>query len=386
MIIADFACRICNAERLRELPEFSRLLRVTSDCKPFASGGRLAVCLECGAVQKPADARWQQEAAAIYQAYEVYYQSGGVEQTVFDTRTGTPRRRSAFLLEKLAAAVGLPKEADVLDVGCGNGAMLAACATMQPAWRLFGHDLSTSNSGSLARISGFQRLYHGPLEDIPGRFDLITMIHSLEHFTDPLQGLAQLRSKIRDDGVLFIQVPNNEATPFDLLIADHISHFTRHDLARLLDRAGLGAASLPDDWVTKEISAVAQARPRPSPLPPATPTDAILHRVRGQIAWLEAVQREAQRAAERRPLGLFGTSIAAMWLFGQLRDAVSFFVDEDPSRHGTTLFGRPVLQPSAVPDGAAVLLALLPRVAEAVAARLARPGVDWRLPPALPSA
>lgn len=339
--------------------------------------------MACGAVQKPTDARWQEEADAIYATYSVYHQSGGVEQAVFDAGTGSSRRRSQVLLDRLRAAVELPGTADALDVGCGNGAMLTACAETQPEWSLFGHDLSAINLDTLSRIPSFQKLYKGPLSDLPKRFDLITMLHSLEHFTDPVGGLADLRPKLKDGGTLFIQVPNVEATPFDLLIADHVSHFSRHDIARVLERTGFDAVVLADDWVTKELSAVARARTGGSAvLPPPTAPEDVLRRVHGQITWLQTLISDAQRAtAENRPFGLFGSSISAIWLFGQVGEAVSFFVDEDPSRLDTTLFGRPVLHPSAVPSDAVVMLGLIPPVAAAVAARLDRPGVDWRLPP-----
>jgi len=52
-----------------------------------------------------------------------------------------------------------------------------------------------------------------------------------------------------------------------------------------------------------------------------------------------------------REFGIFGTSVAAMWLFGQLGDAVSFFVDEDTSRQGTELYGKPVFHPKDVRQG-----------------------------------
>ncbi|MGO9576770.1 MAG: hypothetical protein ACLPTQ_20875, partial [Terriglobales bacterium] len=93
--------------------------------------------------------------------------------------------------------------------------------------------------------------------------------------------------------------------------------------------------------------------------------------MRAQVAWLNAVIGDAREAARGARFGLFGTSIAAMWLFGQLADRVDFFVDEDPSRHNTTLCGRPVRAPEEIPGGARVYVLLIPAVARAVTARLA---------------
>jgi SAM-dependent methyltransferase len=385
MSLAESDCRVCGTGPLDELKEYARLPRVTSDCKPVPPGGRIAVCSSCGAVQKPTDLRWQQESDSIYSNYQPYFQSGGIEQAVFDAAAGVPRRRSSVLLDRLAAARGLGPVGSILDVGCGNGVLLSAFAEVRPRWRLFGHELSDLHSGALRCIPGFEGLYTGALADLPAGFDVITMIHALEHFVDPFGALQDLRPKLSDGGALFIEVPNGEATPFDLVIADHVSHFTRRDLAHLLGRAGYAAPVIADDWVTKELSVVAMPGRPTVPLPaPIAPVDVLL-RLRAQLKWLDAVALGAREATRKgAPMGLFGTSVAAMWLFGQLGDDIAFFVDEDPSRHDTTLFDRPVLRPSEAPQGGTVYIALIPHVARAIAKRLARPGVEFSVPPEIP--
>lgn len=382
MPFARLTCRVCASNYVEEIEEFSRLPRVTSDCKPFAAGGRLGVCGACGAVQKPTDGPWADEVASIYTNYEPYFQSGGVEQAVFDPAKGVPRRRSTVLLERLAAHAGLPQTGSIVDVGCGNGVLLSAFSEVRPNWRLFGHELSELHAGVLARIPGFERLFTGSLSELPVGFDVITMIHALEHFPDPCAALQELAPKLGEHGSLFIEVPNGEATPFDLVIADHVSHFTRADLAHLLHRSGLGATVVADDWVTKELSAVATRKPAPMSAPLSAVPEQALQRVRSQIAWLQAVVDGAAAAASRnKPFGLFGTSVAAMWLFGQIREQVAFFIDEDVSRKDKTLHGRPVLTPADAPAGSSVYVVLIPPVARAVAGRLGRDTVEFLVPP-----
>lgn len=380
----DLVCRVCAADALLDLPGFSGLPRVTSDCKAFAAGGRLAVCQQCGAVQKPADARWHSDAAAIYRTYEPYFQSGGIEQAVFDSSTGTPRLRSAVVVDRLIEQQSLGPTGRIIDVGCGNGALLHAFAAARPQWDIYGHELSTLNLPSLKGIPGFRHLHTCNLAELPGQFDVITMMHSLEHFDAPATALSDLARKLAPGGCLFIQVPNAEVTPFDLLVADHASHFTKAHLTYLLERVGLTPQVVADSWVTKELSAVTIAGGTGKPMMPATAAPvAAVEGAQGQIAWLQATIAEARSAAQgSQSFGIFGTSIAAMWLTGALGSEVDFFVDEDPSRKGTTLLGKPVLTPADVAAGSQVFVALIPAVAAIVAKRLARPGVTYIEPPA----
>jgi hypothetical protein len=137
-----------------------------------------------------------------------------------------------------------------------------------------------------------------------------------------------------------------------------------------------------DQWITKELSVVAVPNKGSRKLQFRRPPPEVRARVNAQIAWLHQVITESRVAASQHvTFGLFGSSIAAIWLFGLLTDQTAFFVDEDPSRHHAKLFGRPVLRPEEVPPGSCVYLPLIPKVARAVAKRLARPAVHFHIPP-----
>jgi SAM-dependent methyltransferase len=386
MASKQLTCHTCGGVDLHEITAFKQLTRVTSDCKPFAAGGRLQVCMDCGAAQKPADATWQTDCDAIYETYQPYYQSGGVEQAVYDPVTGAPRRRSQVIVDRISAERGLGPKGSVIDVGCGNGVLLTAFGAAKPGWKLFGHELSELNLPHLKTIPGFEKLFTGYPIKVDGRFDVVTMMHSLEHFADPLEGLTSLKGHIAEGGCLFVEVPNGAATPFDLLVADHASHFTRHDLARLAARAGMGAPVIADDWVTKELSFVATPSGKVCDLPPAPTPAECLARVNAQVAWLLAtVQRATEAAKKSKPFGIFGTSVAAMWLFGQIGADTAFFIDEDPSRKNATLFDRPIYTPAEAPEGATVYVALIPEVAARVAKRVGRPGLNMIVLPSVGS-
>jgi len=379
-VTGEAACGICGGGTLEELPAYRTLRRVTSDCRPWPAGGRLGVCRGCGAVQKPADEAFLAEIDEIYRSYAIYHQAAGAEQAVFEQSSGLPASRSVRLLETFRDRSALKPTGRMLDVGCGNGATIRAFGQVAPGWTKAGTEFDGKYRTEVESIPNTEPLHVGPVEDVPGTFDVITMIHVLEHIVDPIDVLKTLRGRLAPGGLLLIEVPHHPANAFELLIADHRTHFTADALTRALAAAGYEIVSVAEDWIPKELSVVARpARAAPT-APPLGDPSAARERIVGSLAWLGRTADHLRQLGAREPVGLFGTSIAGTWLAAEAADEIAFFVDEDPNRAGRSYLGRPVLAPADVPPGSRVYVGLPPVVSSGIATRLARPGVTFLLP------
>jgi 2-polyprenyl-3-methyl-5-hydroxy-6-metoxy-1,4-benzoquinol methylase len=357
---------------------FESLPRVTSDCRSFKSGGTLSICEVCGAIQKPNIPNWELEINEIYSSYQPYHQSNGIEQSVFDNKSGEPRLRSEVLVDFIEDKIDLDEKGDVLDVGCGNGALLKALSRKKSKWNLFGHEINSLHLKSLSELSNFKKLYTGATKEIGEKFDLVTMIHSLEHFINPFEELNIVKEKLKLKASLFVQVPNAEVTPFDLLVTDHASHFTSHDLYYLLTRVGFKMTNISDLVVTKELTLTANIDKKFSSQRPRQDVNLCRARLKHDLNWLNTLIRDADEMfATQERCGIFGSSIVAVWLNGIFDDKIKFFVDEDLNRIGRNLCDKPIFSPDQVPNGSAVYLALIPEVAKRVSAKLQRPGIKY---------
>jgi SAM-dependent methyltransferase len=361
----DHACQVCGGS-IERIDAYARLPRVTSDCKPWPAGGTMALCRDCGAIQKVADAAWLAEIARIYRAYQIYHLSDGAEQVIF-AGANAFRPRSSTLVSFVLRAIDPPIDGRLLDIGCGNGAALANFSTALPGWSLFGSELSEAVRPSLERIANFVELYTVPPNRIPGQFDIVSMIHALEHMPAPLDTLRGGLARLADGATMFVEVPDVESSPFDLLVADHLMHFSRATLGYLAARAGLSVDVLRNDVLPKEITLLAKKGQPSAKQPDPAAGVRILN---DNLVWLERVLASATAAAgEAASFGIFGTSISGMWLYGALADRVGFFLDEDQSRIGRSYQGRPILAPADRPAGATVYVPLAPAIAGQVVER-----------------
>lgn len=379
LTLNSFTCHICGSSTL-DLHEKSRTyFRVTSDCKPWRKGGALGTCQQCQTVQAIITPEWRADAQQIYKDYEVYHQGGGIEQSVFSA-SGESDSRSNQLVARLSDELNLPAKGNLLDIGCGNGTFLQAFGASFPGWTLSGAEFDAKHRSDLAAIPTFQQLYTGSLDQISERFDLIALVHTLEHIEGPVAFLQSVSRLLAPDGILFIQVPHYRENPFELMTADHASHFDSASLESVLLRAGFSPQLISTEWVGKELSAVAgEAKVGQS-------TSSISYfsfSISQNLDWLGALL-ERSRFVQSSSLnfGLFGSSIAATWTVTNLPLLPDFFVDEDPARSGRLHLSRPILNPRDIPVGSDVFVALQPELSRRVMDRLASSSLGrWqRLP------
>jgi 2-polyprenyl-3-methyl-5-hydroxy-6-metoxy-1,4-benzoquinol methylase len=376
-------CHVCGSADPAQASDLAGLRGVTSDCKPWPRAAMLAACRACGLIQKPGTADWLETIAQVYDAYTIYHQSPGAEQTVFDGASGASAPRSERLLRRLLAECRLPERGRLLDIGCGNGVLLRTFSAIAPAWTLAGADLDDRHRATVEAIPSVERFYAGPAEEIPDQFDVITMQHVLEHVPEPVDLLGKLARRLNPGGVLFVQVPNILDNPFDLMVVDHSSHFAPQTIGTAVSRAGLQSVVLATDWAPKELTVVAAAGDDGrAEVAPFDPSGAVEH-LDTSLRWLAATAADARAAAGTAAFGLLGTSIAATWLANMLDGAVQFFADEDPQRIGRPFMERPVLHPSGAPAGAGVYIVFPPAQARAIRDRLAQtyPTIRWLVPP-----
>lgn len=243
----------------------------------------------------------------IYEGYRIYHQSNGLEQSVF-AEGPAPVARSALLLDRLLARFAFPERGRLLDVGCGNGSLLRAFSSLMPSWTLAGTELDDRHRAEVEEIAGVEALYVCPPDGVPGCFALITLVHVLEHVPAPWRWMARLVRKLDED--VLVQVPDYRQNPFDLLIADHCTHFSWDVLEEVVRRAGFEPLLVADDWVEKEVSVVARrGRTRREESAPSRCSETLAG-LRGRVEWLNAVRDVARRASLLGPFGVFGTSIA----------------------------------------------------------------------------
>lgn len=192
---------------------------------------RYRICSRCGCVfQSPRMA--SEELEDFYQqGYRSLYQA-----------SEEPTRKDLTMQEERARRTLAMIRDDVgeierhLDIGSSSGALLAA---VQGAYRCESIGIEPGDGyRSYSARQGYQ--VYPSLEALPsdaGRFDLISIMHVLEHLPDPVGSLRMLREdRLNSDGFLLVEVPN--LLEHEALEIAHLFAFAPETLKETVRQAG----------------------------------------------------------------------------------------------------------------------------------------------------
>lgn len=373
-------CHICGGQELKALDQYPFLNRVTSDCRPFRNGGQLVVCMRCGAIQTKIAEEYMQDISEIYSDYDIYHQADGEEQKIVDGDAFY--HRSMVLVDYLDNNACLFSGMSVLDVGCGNGSFLRELSK-RGDFQLDGFEIDSKENETLNTIPGFDTLYSNRIEDINKKYDLVVMIHSLEHFLAPVDILSSLGRLLNSGGRIFVQVPNVMENPFDLIIADHVMHFSPVSLGNIMALGGFSMDCISTSVAKREISALVSKNGMEKNKVELRVEDGVRY-AEALLSWLMRLLDDVRDIVDRdnaSDILVFGSSIAAVWIDSVFSHDIHCFIDEDASRHGKYLQGKKIISIPEIPECGMVIVALVPDIAKHIDNRLASLGVKTYVPP-----
>jgi len=146
--------------------------------------------------------------------------------------------RKYTLRKKINILRNLKKKGTILDYGCGTGEFLNACKSN--GWIISGLEPSPDARAKANQLN--QILIHESLDEIQKKYDTITLWHVLEHVADLNDTLKKLSSLLKENGIIFIAVPNYESydahyykqnwAAFD--VPRHLWHFDKNSMETLL--------------------------------------------------------------------------------------------------------------------------------------------------------
>lgn len=355
-------CRVC------ETTLGSALLSIDSPALTSVNGlvntgTQVFGCRECGHYQSDEFGDPEKYYASTYRI-----SLGGPEHDqLYDYAAGTPRFRTDVQAE-IVLSLRLGSDIQVLDFGAAKADTLRKVVRAEPSWNPHVFDVSYDYQESWQPwIPQNQQAVNIMPSAWAGRFDLVTAHFVLEHIPDPARVVRTLADLLKPDGVLLLSVPDAASNTGDLLVADHLNHFTSLSLWTLLRNAGFQSWSILDRAFRGAFVVTAHLDSHGlSSIPKGDST----HLLDEELAyWGRVIQGLARTDSEsvgECPV-IYGAGFYGALIGSRLTSPPVTYLDRNAFLQGTTLLGAPVVAPEDCPTDASLMyVGLNPQLASQI--------------------
>ncbi len=345
------ACNVCGSPETEAVYRSKREVSITSLCEVVRRSTEVRWCAECGHLLTPP----MVDLGRYYgEEYKILLDSEEEDQLYELAPDGGRTYRADHQLQTMLSKVPLSPGAGVLDFGCAKAASFRRLAMLRPDLSVHLFDVSEMYRRFWERfVPGDRTAVLTPPQEWSGRFDLVTSFYALEHVEDPRRVVAEMAGLLRPGGTLYAIVPNPYQNAGDFVVCDHVNHFSRASLSRLLASCGLRIKEIDEASHQSAFVAVAEkAAPERTPGPPgAKLADRIRALARFWDSFGDRVTDFEQAHADRSRAAIYGSGFYGTFIASCLTrpDRVAIFLDQNPWRQGKELLGKPIVAPNDLP-------------------------------------
>lgn len=236
------------------LSEFSE--KILSVEKDYSLPGYLYLnCSSCGSIYL-SDDKIQSQVDLTKAHSEYWYKAGNflfAPDKDIDTRISLAKSSALSIIDTCK----LPNDIRILDIGCGNGELVAAFVEesydaigVEPDAKAF--EASKVNPALKKRLisCGIEDLKNSNHPELNKPFDLIVLQNVLEHIYNPLSAIELLLNMLKDGGYIYIGVPSGEslavrylqANAWNFMAPFHRTLFTKKGFCRMIKRKALNVS------------------------------------------------------------------------------------------------------------------------------------------------
>jgi len=275
------------------------------------------------------------------------------EDQIYEVRDGKTIYRTEHQIKTLLQKVPLPQNSKLLDFGCAKASTAKRLLSTRKDLYISLFDVSSMYTNYWDQFikSDQYALYQTP-DHWRANFDLITSFFALEHIPSPLSTVRNIADLLDQNGTFYGIVPDTFGNRADFVVIDHVNHFTKVSLYRLLMDAGFQEINIDSRAHRGALIFTARKKgPRtPAPCIGSIPKDA--HELAVYWKNIGATIRSIEGSFMDKTGAIYGSGFYGSYILSTLatRSRITCFIDANPYQQGKTVFGKPVISPENMPS------------------------------------
>ena len=244
-------CKICNCEVgiIKTIQPFFRHL----DFATIAKKINLIKCFKCQSIINP----FLENQELFSFTTKEYANSHQTKQTMYVDKSIKPVTRSSLQAKILHEKLIINEKNNILDFGCFDGHLLIELDKILNNCEFWGYDINPHLQSLFPKKDNFHFILKN-LRNLEVKFDLIILSHSVIYVPDFTELMVSIDQLLKQDGTLFIQIPDISINPFYSLMGDQTVIFTKVSLTNALANFGYELVSINNDYFPREALFFAQ--------------------------------------------------------------------------------------------------------------------------------
>ncbi len=347
-----YLCPLCGSNELESI--FLKELKFLD----ISYGNTL--CLECGFFFRVPILNYN-ELSSMYKdknkmLSSTQYVNRNKNSAVYQIRAGTFR----FLQQNIPMEIG----GNVLDIGCNDGFFLEGFKNKH--WNLFGVDQGVNTEYVKNKNIIF---ISAPIEDFDTnkKFDLITILNTLEHISNPRLVIKKTYSLLRDSdgGYLLVDVPNSLKPAIkisEFYSIEHISNFTKDTVKYLLLSEGFEIIATEFKGASIKVICKKASLASPRNNKDYKFLNSTADKLKNVLSNYRYVKKDFEMSIINKinnidfekysgKIGIFGAGWHTLQLYSLINfnKHVKYYFDSDKRKQGTHFLNKLVLSPTQIP-------------------------------------
>ena len=224
--------------------------------KDYTVSGEMFSIVECSACSL----RFSQDVPNAntitpYYKYENYISHTNTSKGLINRLYQLVRKRTLKQKRKLVEKITGKTNGQFLDVGSGTGAFVNEMK--QQGWQVTGLEPDADARAAAKNIYNIELKEMDLFNHLPiNSFDAITLWHVIEHVHDLTAYVQQLKKLLKEEGKLFIAVPNYTSTDAAIYkeywaaydVPRHLYHFSPNSMQLLMEKNGMKLLQYQPMW------------------------------------------------------------------------------------------------------------------------------------------
>lgn len=309
--------------------------------------------------------------------YEIYNQSE--EDDILYKIVGDKKiYRQQHQAETIIAKIDLKPGTKILDYGCAKGTVMKRLLEKKSDIKPHLFDISKMYEHLWKKFVGSDQFTsYQTKPEWDGQMDVVTSFFAFEHVVEPIKELQVIRKLLKENGLVYLIVPNTFENYADFIVNDHVHHYSEVSLRYMLLKCGFEVVEIDAKSHFGAFIAIGKKSKEESLKFEASATE--LQKIKKDCMtiadyWngLQAKINTFEASTKGAKAAIYGAGVYGNFIATSLKDLsnVCCFLDQNVLLHNETILDKPVHAPNSLPaDVNVVYVGVNPVIAkEAIAA------------------